>query len=246
MERTLLIARLEAAKRRVRLAQDQVDRQRMVVARLFAHGADILEAENRLSVCKKLHTGYLADMERILVALKSAIDVPEIKLRGSSAPLGRMLASGQSPRRREPLFKVLHEIKAAGQPRRSPAYAGEQSRQLEHTQLIARLDAAKRRVRLAQDQIDRQRMVVATLFASGADTTEAENRLRVCEKLHDRYLADKERILIALNSAIAAPEIDLHRWQAPVGRMPAPEQSPLRREPLRSPAARPFRRALER
>jgi hypothetical protein len=71
---------------------------------------------------------------------------------------------------------------------------------MEHTQLMVRLEAAKRRAKLGQDQIDRQRMVVATLFASGEEITEAENRLRVYEKLHERYLFDVERILIALNT----------------------------------------------
>jgi multidrug resistance efflux pump len=71
---------------------------------------------------------------------------------------------------------------------------------MEQTQLMARLEAAKRRAKLGQDQIDRQRMVVATLFASGEEITEAENRLRVYEKLHERYLVDVERILIALNT----------------------------------------------
>jgi hypothetical protein len=69
---------------------------------------------------------------------------------------------------------------------------------MEYTALIARLEAAKRRAKLGQEQIDRQRMVVATLFASGSETTEAENRLRIYEKLHDGYLADVERILNAL------------------------------------------------
>src|SRR5947208_16751365 len=65
---------------------------------------------------------------------------------------------------------------------------------------IARLEAAKRRAKLGQDQIDRQRIVVATLFATGSETTEAENRLRVLEKLHKKYLADIERILNALET----------------------------------------------
>ena len=73
---------------------------------------------------------------------------------------------------------------------------------------IARLEAAKRRAKLGQDQIDRQRIVVATLFATGSETTEAENRLRVLEKLHKKYLADIERILNALETM---PRADLLR-----------------------------------
>jgi hypothetical protein len=223
MERTLLIARLEAAKRRVRLAQDQVDRQRMVVATLFASGAETTEAENRFRVCEKLHNRYRLDMERILITLKSAIGAPEIELHKWRATVGSIPVPEQSPRRPE-----------------------RQSRQMEHTLLMARLAAAKRRVKLGQDQIDRQRMVVARLFANGADTTEAENRLRVCEKLHDRYRLDMERILIALKSAMSAPEIQPHRLPARVERIPHPNNNlaDANLSVHRSPS--PFRRALER
>jgi hypothetical protein len=71
---------------------------------------------------------------------------------------------------------------------------------MEHTLLASQLEAARRRAKLGQDQIDRQRMVVATLFAEGAETAEAENRLRVYERLHGDYLVDVERILIALDT----------------------------------------------
>jgi len=71
---------------------------------------------------------------------------------------------------------------------------------MEQNALLARLEVAKRRAKLGQDQIDHQRLVVASLFAAGAETTEAENRLRVYQKLHDRYLGDVERILIALDT----------------------------------------------
>ena len=72
---------------------------------------------------------------------------------------------------------------------------------MEHSLLSARLEAAKRRAKLGQDQIDRQRLVVATLFATGTETAEAENRLRVFEELHHRYIDDMRRILIALDEA---------------------------------------------
>lgn len=70
---------------------------------------------------------------------------------------------------------------------------------MEHGLLSARLETAKRRAKLGQDQIDRQRLVVAALFATGAEIVEAENRLHVYQKLHDRYLDDVRRILIALD-----------------------------------------------
>jgi hypothetical protein len=114
---------------------------------------------------------------------------------------------------------------------------------MDHPLLIARLASAKRRVKLGQDQIDRQRMVVATLFAAGSETTEAENRLRVYEKLHRRYLVDMERILIALDSGVGALEIQPHR-RLPAGQMPAPERLPPARKPIWSPTA--LRRAIER
>lgn len=59
---------------------------------------------------------------------------------------------------------------------------------------MARLDAARRRAKLGQDQIDRQSRLVATLFASGAELEEAENRLRVYQKLQKYYEADADRI----------------------------------------------------
>jgi len=68
----------------------------------------------------------------------------------------------------------------------------------EQTSLYGRLQAAKRRAKLGQAQIDRQRMVVATLFAAGDEITEAENRLHVYQKLHARYVFDIERILFSL------------------------------------------------
>ncbi len=71
---------------------------------------------------------------------------------------------------------------------------------MEHNLLLARLAAAKRKAKLGQDQIDRQRLVVATLFATGAEIAEAENRLHVYQKLHDRYLDDVQRALVALDT----------------------------------------------
>jgi hypothetical protein len=72
----------------------------------------------------------------------------------------------------------------------------------DRTLLMARLAAARRRAKLGQDQIDHQRQVIATLFANGSDIDEAENRLRVYEKLHDKYLADIQRILNALDDVL--------------------------------------------
>lgn len=88
------------------------------------------------------------------------------------------------------------------------AQEAQMRRQMEPNLWIARLEAAKRRAKLGQDQIDRQRIVVATLFATGSETAEAENRLRVLEKLHNNYLADIERILNALETM---PRADLLR-----------------------------------
>lgn len=65
---------------------------------------------------------------------------------------------------------------------------------MERTVLVAQLEAAKRKARLGQDQIDRQQRTVVTLFAAGSETAEAENRLHVLERLHDHYLADISRI----------------------------------------------------
>ncbi len=64
--------------------------------------------------------------------------------------------------------------------------------------LIARLDAARRRVKLGQDQIDHQSRLIATLFAAGGELEEAENRLHVYQKLQRNYVADVERIADAL------------------------------------------------
>lgn len=61
-----------------------------------------------------------------------------------------------------------------------------------------RLAAAKRRAKLGQDQVDRQAKLVATLFATGADLEEAENRLHVYQKLQKTYDADVQRIAEAL------------------------------------------------
>jgi hypothetical protein len=88
---------------------------------------------------------------------------------------------------------------------------------MEHTALLARLEAARRKAKLGQDQIDQQRMIIARLFSAGADTTEAENRLRVYEKLHDRYLGDIERILDALETP---PDINPSDERRPA-RLPA-------------------------
>ena len=57
---------------------------------------------------------------------------------------------------------------------------------------------AKRRVRLGQDQIDHQHMTIATLFAEGAEIEEAENRLRVYQRLQNNYVGDVRRIMHAL------------------------------------------------
>lgn len=69
MDRSLLMARLEAARRRAHLGQDQIDQQRMIVATLFAEGSEITEAENRLRVYQRLHKNYLSDINRLLNAL---------------------------------------------------------------------------------------------------------------------------------------------------------------------------------
>lgn len=70
---------------------------------------------------------------------------------------------------------------------------------MDRTHLQARLERAKRIARLGQDQVDQQAMTVATLFAEGAEVTEAENRLHVYQKLHDRYVSDINRILNTLD-----------------------------------------------
>ena len=72
---------------------------------------------------------------------------------------------------------------------------------MERTELTQHLDAAKRKAKLVQDKIDRQRVIVATLFANGSDTTEAENRLIALQKNHDDHLDDANRILNALEKA---------------------------------------------
>ena len=69
-ERTLLLARLETAKRRAKLGQDQIDRQNKLIATLFATGSDLEEAENRLHVYQRLQRNYVADIQRIADALE--------------------------------------------------------------------------------------------------------------------------------------------------------------------------------
>jgi hypothetical protein len=64
------MARLAAAKRRVKLGQDQVDRQSRLVASLFATGSELEEAENRLHVYQRLQRSYIADVQRIADALE--------------------------------------------------------------------------------------------------------------------------------------------------------------------------------
>jgi hypothetical protein len=64
--------------------------------------------------------------------------------------------------------------------------------------LMARLDAARRRAKLGQDQVDRQSRLIATLFASGGELEEAENRLHVYQKLQKNYEADVAWIADAL------------------------------------------------
>ena len=73
-------------------------------------------------------------------------------------------------------------------------------RHMENPFLQARLESAKRKAKLGQSQIDRQQLVVANLFAEGAQIDEAENRLHIYQRLHDRYVADMERILFALET----------------------------------------------
>jgi hypothetical protein len=70
MERDELIERLEMARRRVKLGQDQIDHQHMAIATLFAEGSEIEEAENRLRVYQRLQNNYVGDMRRILYALE--------------------------------------------------------------------------------------------------------------------------------------------------------------------------------
>jgi|SRR5262245_4176708 len=71
---------------------------------------------------------------------------------------------------------------------------------MEQNEVLARFEVAKRRVKLGRDRIDRQRRAIATLFATGADTAEAENRLHLYERLQDKYLVDIERLLNSLES----------------------------------------------
>jgi hypothetical protein len=82
---------------------------------------------------------------------------------------------------------VRHSRAAAALPR-------ERSLPMERTTLMGRLAAAKRRAKLGQDQIDQQRQLIATLFATGSDIEEAENRLHIYQKLQLNYVADVERI----------------------------------------------------
>lgn len=82
-------------------------------------------------------------------------------------------------------------------PNRNPAV-----HQMRQTALRERLAAAQRKAKLGQDLVDRQTMVVATLFAAGEETTEAENRLRVLQKHENDYIADVKRILDALERAM--------------------------------------------
>ncbi len=67
---------------------------------------------------------------------------------------------------------------------------------------MARLEAAKRRAKLGQDQIDCQSRLIATLFATGSEIEEAENRLRVYQKLQKKYAADVERIADVLEHTL--------------------------------------------
>jgi hypothetical protein len=69
-ERASLVARLEVAKRRAKLGQDQIDRQQKLIATLFATGSEIEEAENRLHVYQRLQKNYVAYVERIAEALE--------------------------------------------------------------------------------------------------------------------------------------------------------------------------------
>ena len=82
-------------------------------------------------------------------------------------------------------------------PNRNPAV-----HQMGQTALRERLAAAQRKAKLGQDLVDRQTMVVATLFAAGEETTEAENRLRVLQKHENDYLADVKKISDALKRAM--------------------------------------------
>ena len=69
MDRNELMQHLDAAKRRAKLVEEKVDRQRETVARLFAEGSDITEAENRLRALQHNQLGHLADANRFLNAL---------------------------------------------------------------------------------------------------------------------------------------------------------------------------------
>jgi hypothetical protein len=66
---------------------------------------------------------------------------------------------------------------------------------MEYAALTEKLELAKRRAKLGQEQVDHQQMVIATLFASGSEITEAENRLRVLQRLESIYRADLDRLL---------------------------------------------------
>jgi hypothetical protein len=68
----------------------------------------------------------------------------------------------------------------------------------ERAALLARFEVAKRRAKLGQDQIDQQSRLVATLFATGGEIEEAENRLHVYQRLQKKYVGEVQRIADAL------------------------------------------------
>ena len=70
---------------------------------------------------------------------------------------------------------------------------------MEWARLKALLEAAKRKAVLDQEQIERQKQIIAVLVASGSETTDARSQLRTLEEIQDGHLADMERILNALD-----------------------------------------------
>ena len=74
---------------------------------------------------------------------------------------------------------------------------------MDRSELMDHLDMARRKAKLVEEMADRQREVIAKLFAEGFDTSEAENRLRALQLNRHRHLADAERFLMALQGRVA-------------------------------------------
>ncbi len=72
---------------------------------------------------------------------------------------------------------------------------------MERTALLKHLEAARRHVLRGEDQIARQKRILADLIASHADTSFAERLLEAFEETHSRHLIDMQRILNDLDGA---------------------------------------------